>query len=94
MAPQPHDRRGVSQTTSSAVAILLTVETDTNPKREVAKSLPRLRFGLVWIGTISTADSIASPVDRWIQVSILRFNPAEATSDRSILLIPMYHQYT
>jgi len=31
----------------------------TRSASEVAKSLPRLRFGLVWIGTISTADSIA-----------------------------------
>jgi len=32
----------------------------TRSASEVAKSLPRLRFGLVWIGTISTADSIRS----------------------------------
>ncbi len=44
------------QTDSEVHSILLAVET--RSASEVAKSLPHLRFGLVWIGTISTADSI------------------------------------
>jgi len=77
----------------------------TRSASEVAKSLPRLRFGLVWIGTISTADSIVLvalwkafacaldlKIDPW-EFSLQLSHLVDMGSDKSNLRWLVLHRY-